>query len=165
MSSFKRLSARELLAVDGVLTADQLQRWVGDRSDLPPLRILRWHRRPLPVYVDPSLSEVPEELLPHLAALGELRRVLGARPEEWFRSAKAGEIDYRGLEPDAVWARREGKVLIEVDLGDYSRPRVLKKLNGYRGPQVWGVLSVERKRFIENVAPATTPLEVRVIQL
>ena len=165
MSSFKKPSARELLAVDGVLTVGQLQRWAGDLSELPPLRILRWHRRSLPVYVDPGLGEIPDELLPHLAALGELRRVLGAHPEDWSRSPKSGEIDYRGLEPDAVWDGPEGRVLIEVDLGDYPRQRVLKKLNGYRGRQVWGVLSTERKRFVEALAPITTPLEVRIVRL
>lgn len=84
----------------------------------------------------------------HLAYLARLRRLLGAVPAEWEPVLLASP-DYSGLLPDAYWHTSEGIVPVEVDLGHYSRERLVVKLAHFSRlyeRQVWGTRSPGRLR-------------------
>lgn len=114
-----------------------------------------------------AVAGYSDGILLHLAALAELRVLLGAPPEEW-RVLQGPEVDLSGKVPDAVWEGSRGPRAVEVDLG-YALPRVRVKVRHYArsfAGQVWGVTSPRRASWLHLEALLVkVPIEVRLLDL
>lgn len=130
---------RECLEKEGALLAVD----VPAGQDLWGKRVSVWqgNRRVSLLAADWALEKGVYPL--HLAYLARLRRLLGARLEDWEVTQGLG-VDQGGLVPDAFWYLEGRRIPVEVDLGQYNEERLLRKLAYYHaayGEQVWGVLS------------------------
>lgn len=77
-------------------------------------------------------------LLRHLAGVGEMRHILGVRPEEWRTDTH--RIHYRE-QPDAYWYSQRGPIAIEYDAGSYSLVQLQRKAETFAlrfAGQYWG---------------------------
>lgn len=91
--------------------------------------------------------------LRHLAGVAEMRRLLGAAPEQWESVAEAR---HRLYIPDAVWSTPEGTVAIEYDVGSYTPRQVLTKARTFDSytRQIWGAPTLARTRHLGHLLAA-----------
>lgn len=146
------------LEVDLALTEGQVFRWYGKEAVgslfVPARGQVRQVVMPLRkggdmvevrFVVHPRVFKASGPTLRHLAGLAEMRRIVGARPEEWH----LGDFS-SPHRPDAMW----GHVAVEYDAGFYPVGVLREKLGGLEGypVQVWGVPSESRRALVERIA-------------
>ncbi|ADR37798.1 hypothetical protein Ocepr_2350 (plasmid) [Oceanithermus profundus DSM 14977] len=147
------MALADLLKSDGALTLNQARRWVS--GALPePDRVLHVYGLEVPVFLSPELADADDGLVMHAAMVGEMRRILEVPATAW-RAANATRTDHTGLEPDAVWNSKRGRIAVEFDAGRYPRDRVTAKLKHYDlayDGQIWGVLRPARIGYVQRLA-------------
>jgi len=98
----------------------------------------------------------------HLALTAEIRHAYGIEPDEWSVSADKESLE----QPDAIWHRSTGEsVAIEIDVGTYSKERIVHKLLRYSSRysgQVWGTPS--KKRLLK-IASEIEALGIKNVKL
>lgn len=80
------------------------------------------------------VSRLGPPLLRHLAGVGEMRHILGVRPEAWRTDTH--RIHYRE-QPDAYWYSKLGPIAIEYDAGSYSLALLKRKAETFALRFVW----------------------------
>lgn len=108
------------------------------------------------------VSRLGPPLLRHLAGVGEMRHILGARPEVWRTDTH--RIHYRE-QPDAYWYSKLGPIAIEYDAGSYSPPLLKRKAETFAlrfVGQYWGA-PTEKKAEQLRVKLAGFGLEPRFV--
>lgn len=157
--------AHQALAVDGVLSTQQLTRHfglrLGDMRGVPFVSALLH-----PVHGRYGLEVKTRFLLrakrmqhshihrlAHLAGLAEMRQQLGVHPDEeaWHIEPRS-RLSYE--QPDAIWHSPYGDVAIEFDTGSYSSLTIQKKRGTFKdrgfAATVWGVPSVKRQQRLKQ---------------
>jgi len=108
------------------------------------------------------VSRLGPPLLRHLAGVGEMRHLLGARPEAWRTDTH--RIHYRE-QPDAYWYSKPGPIAIEYDAGSYSPALLKRKAETFAlrfVGQYWGA-PTEKKAHQLRVKLAGFGLEPRFV--
>jgi hypothetical protein len=127
-----------------------------------PADILRFSAYPAPTHhsrtyravefvtLEPALTRAPAATLRHLAAVAEMRHLLGAPVERWQTLPWE-----QGEQPDAVWESPVGLVAVEYDAGSYSPATILRKAHAFEAfqGQVWGSSSPQRVAHLHTLLP------------
>jgi len=169
-------SLDDALRVDRVLTESQIARHFAAAEEVKqyPQRVVHVSatKRGPEIRVrfyahDDATLRLDAAALRHLALAAELRLELGVPPEEWQSAADVASLD----KPDAMWiggnAASNG-IPVEIDVGTYSRERILHKLLRYQqhyGSQVWGTTSSSRMSMIHDLADSADIINYRLILL
>ncbi len=148
------------LATDRVLSSGQLKQYyslsVNELKDtdlkfveafLSPSRGSIRYAQISFVGLSSSIGRLEGNSLRHLAGIAEMRRVLGALPEDWTSLAAARQ---QPRTPDAFWETERGLLAIEYDVGSYSPTQISEKAKSFKryAGQVWGAPSRQRVRHL-----------------
>lgn len=111
------------------------------------------HQRTNFVVCPSRLTRSTGPSLRHLAGVAEMRRLLGAAPEDWQSVAEAR---HRLYIPDAAWTTPEGVIAIEYDVGSYGPRQVLTKARTFNSyaRQIWGAPTLTRARHLAHLLSA-----------
>jgi hypothetical protein len=111
------------------------------------------HQRTNFVVCPARLRQTTGPSLRHLAGVAEMRRLLGAAPEDWESVAEAR---HRLYIPDAVWTTPDGTVAIEYDVGSYAPQQVITKARTFNSytRQIWGAPTLARSRHLDHLLSA-----------
>ncbi|WP_135230476.1 replication-relaxation family protein [Deinococcus fonticola] len=157
--------ARRALAVDSVMSTQQLRRHygleAGDLQDTPYVHALihPCHGRyGLEVstrffLASPRMQYVHHHHLAHRAGLAEMRMQLSVEADtSVWQTEPRSRLSYE--QPDAIWCTPKGSVAVEYDTGSYSMSTIQKKRETFsdRGfaATLWGVPAAKRQQRLQR---------------